>query len=132
MNDRAYNAKFWVHQAELQRATVVKSLAGAVKKEWNLIGTRFGTKFGTKFPCYIRALSGNELVAAQKAGFKSDYRMYCGKDLRTELSSVELGSMETSSIQCGDKVVSDGKAYEITFVNEQLGAHLQIDLKRMQ
>jgi hypothetical protein len=122
------NDKFWVHRADLQRATIVKSLAGATKKEWQPIERGI--------QCYIRALSGDELVAAEKAGVKSDYRMYCSKDLPVELGSVEHSSVELSSelssVQCGDRIVSDGKGYEITFVNSQIGAHLQIDLKRIQ
>jgi hypothetical protein len=68
----SFNDRFWVHQAELRRARVVKSLAGATKKEWQTV--EVPKTQGAKFQCYIRALSGDELVAAEKAGFKSDYR----------------------------------------------------------
>jgi hypothetical protein len=71
------------------------------------------------------------LLPQKRQGSNQITGMYCSKDLPVELSSVELSS-ELSSVQCGDKIVSDGKGYEITFVNSQIGTHLQIDLKRIQ
>lgn len=101
--------RFWVHIAELQKYRVARNAAGQPIKRWET------GKAGVE--CYIRALNGAELTAAEKAGYIAAYRMYCGKDVDIKIS---------------DRIVCKGTSYEITFINNQISTHLQIDLKAVE
>jgi head-tail adaptor len=101
--------KFWVHAAEIHRYTITRSAVGQPLKSWGMI------KKG--MACYIGALSGDELIAAQKAGYIAKFRMYCAKDV---------------DVKIGDRVVCNATIFEISFINKQIGTHLQIDLKAVE
>lgn len=107
--EQSSNDKFWVHEAELQRATSSRNASGQEVKNWETIQSGI--------QCYVRGLSGTEIVAAERVGHKINGRMYCDK-------SVE--AIKT------DRIVSGGKTYEIEYVNGQIGSHLQIDLRSLE
>jgi SPP1 family predicted phage head-tail adaptor len=98
--------RFFAHEADIQTFAAVRGDDGQVKKTW--------TTSVAGLPCYIRQLSGNEIIAAEKAGFKSTYRMYCAYG---------------AALNNADRVLHGAKAFEITNINRQILTHLQVDLK---
>lgn len=99
-------SKLLTSSATTQRVTNTTSGMGATKQTWE-------TNLAS-FPCRIWALRASERAMSGSTGVNVTHKMAC----------------DIADIVEADRVVSGGVTYEVKFVNNVAGHHLEVELEQ--